>query len=197
MNKSRINLRPISSNISSFRAHVVPVVTRKHTGIIEKFTKSKLHQKGDFALSRDCSPRFPQKKMRGMLCDAHPMQRFGRALGQTSTTVSGLTRPSPHVRSQPLLCLELLHLGSFRPISVTSSVAVSIYLWRTLWSDFRGAPSTRIHRLETHAACSRQCAMFRSNRQTFWCLRWPFARLCHLANRQTKISCLPYSTRFE
>jgi hypothetical protein len=135
--------------------------------------------------------------MRGILCDGSPDAALRARLGPNIDHCFRFDTTFSHVRSQPLLCLELLHLGSFRPISVTSSVAVSIYLWRTLWSDFRGAPSTRIHRFETHAACSRQCAMFRSNRQTFWCLRRPFARLCHLANRQTKISCLPYSTRFE
>lgn len=39
------------------------VRNRKHAGTIEKFIKSKVHQKGDFALSRDLEicPRVPQK----------------------------------------------------------------------------------------------------------------------------------------
>jgi hypothetical protein len=95
-----------------------------------------------------------------------------------------------HVRSQPLLCLEPPHLEehSGHPGN-TLSRNVDLSLAYVLVGLFRGAsPKREFNGLETHAACSRQCTMFRSNRRTFWCLRRPFARLCPLANRQPKIS---------
>ena len=55
----------------------------------------------------------------------------------------------------------------------------------------------RFQRLETRHAGSRLSDMSRPNCQTFCCLRRPSARLSHLANRKTKISSFPNSTRFE
>jgi hypothetical protein len=60
-------------------------------------------------------------------CDPHPTRRLRRALGQTLTTVSGLTRPSPHVRSQPLLCLEPLYLEEL-PAHLGNSFSHSVNL---------------------------------------------------------------------
>ena len=78
----------------------------------------------------EISPASHRRKCVTFCAMAHPMQRFGCALGQTSTTVTGLTRPSPHVCSQPLLCLEPLyleelsaHLGNTFSHSVDLSLA--------------------------------------------------------------------------
>jgi hypothetical protein len=153
-NKSGINLRPIFSNISSFRV-VVLVFTRKHTGIAWSFTEGKPHQEVTSHCRRilKICPRRTGKKcveFSQSACNAAPISalraRFWPSIDHRfrfDTTF--LPRSLP---ATPLARASAFG-GAFRLILVTPSVAVSI-------SDFRGVPPKReFTRLETHAACSR------------------------------------------
>src|ERR1700739_3255985 len=103
MNKSGINLWPISSNISSFRA-VVLVFTRKHTGIVWSFTEGKPHQEVTWHLSQhfEIWPQ-PYQQVRGILpkCVQCPPDfgRLERPLGHRfrfDTTFSHLPFSATH-----------------------------------------------------------------------------------------------------
>lgn len=104
-----------------------------------------------------------------------------------------------HNHSQPLLLLGASCLKKpfgTHPGSTCSRSVKSIFVICLNCTSEKGL-DTRFRRLETRHACSRPSAMSRPNCLTFWCLRLPSARLDHLANRKTKISCFPNSTRFE
>lgn len=104
-----------------------------------------------------------------------------------------------HNHPQPLLLLGASCLKKpfgTHPGSTCSRSVKSIFVVCLDCTSEKGL-DTRFRRLETRHACSRPSAMSRPNCPTFWCLRLPSARLDHLANRKTKISCFPNSTRFE